>query len=60
MKLYIQISFWIGVLAFVVRIIEMAAVTWPKKREPMTLGMHVATTILGIGFTIWCGILLFL
>lgn len=59
MELYVTISFWLGVFVTVCRVIEMSASEWPKKREPKTLGFMCAETILGLGFTIWAGIALY-
>ena len=59
MRLYIQVFFWLGVFAFVLRIIAMAGLDWPQVRGPKSLGLHVADTIIGLGMTLWAGILLY-
>jgi hypothetical protein len=59
MELFIKLTFWLGVVCFTIRIIEMTVREWPEEREPKSLGQHVAETILGVGITIWAGILLY-
>lgn len=58
MKLFIQVAFWLGTFVTIIRLLEMSLRTWPKKTET-TLGMHTTITIIGIGTTVWAGILLF-
>lgn len=55
MELYVLVSFWLGVLAFIIRIITLAVEDWPKQQKPKSLGMQVAETLLGIGVTVWAG-----
>jgi len=56
--LFIKIIFWAGVFANSIRLIDMSLSEWPKTRE-ISLGEKVAETIIGIGMTIWAGIILF-
>lgn len=58
MELYIKVSFWIGLIGTVIRLLEMGTVDWPQVRKPKTLGAHVMETILGIAILIWLGLLL--
>jgi hypothetical protein len=59
MELFIQLSFWLGVVCFTIRIIDMAVREWPVEREPKSLGQHVAETIIGVAITVWAGIILY-
>lgn len=59
MEIYVTISFWLGVFVTVCRVIDMSASEWPKKQKPKTLGFMCAETILGVAFTIWAGIALY-
>ena len=58
MKLFVLVSFWLGVLCFAIRIIELGVSDWPKAREPKSLGAMIAETLLGIAVTVWAGIVL--
>ncbi len=59
MRLFILISFWLGVGGFVIRMGEMCfRETWPKTVKT-SLGEHMAYTIIGIGVTVWAWYLLF-
>jgi len=58
MKLYLLISFYLGIILFICRLITMATADFPVKREPLSIGVLCAETILGMLFTIWAGILL--
>ena len=60
MKLFVMVAFWIGVLSFAIRIILLSVASWPRQREPQSLGAMVAETILGIAFTVWAGIALWI
>lgn len=58
MELYIKVSFWIGAVALVLRLLLMCVATYPRQQE-YSLGSDVAAVILQIGFGVWAGILLF-
>lgn len=58
MRLFVMVSFWYGAAVFVVRTILMASSEWPKPQKPKTLGQMVAATLLGLGVTVWAGLVL--
>jgi len=58
MEVYVMVSFWLGVVAFVVRCLDMAISDWPKTQKPKTLGHMVADTLIGLGITVWAGLAL--
>jgi len=58
MRLFVMVSFWVGVAGFVCRTILMAGSDWPKPQKPKTLGFMVAETLLGLGVTVWAGLAL--
>jgi len=58
MRLYVLVCFWLGIACFVLRCVEIATrEKWPKVLE-QSLGFVVALTLLGIGSTLWAGIVL--
>ena len=59
MEFYIKVSFWLGVVCFVIRIVSIAVLEFPHE-EKVTMGGFVARTILGLAVTIWLGILLYM
>lgn len=59
MHIYLQFSFWTGLICLVIRLVMMGCVDWPLKREPKSLGAHLAETIIGLATVIWISILLF-
>lgn len=58
MELFVLVSFWMGVLAFSIRIFELGVSDWPQQRKPKSLGLMVAETLIGIAFTVWAGLVL--
>ena len=59
MELYIKISFWLGVIALIIRVLSLATCSWPRIRSE-SLGSYVAATILSLAFTLWAGIVLWI
>ena len=59
METYIQVSFWIGVVALVVNMMLLAGVKYPKQKTE-TLGEKVVQILIGSGFLVWAGCLLFI
>ena len=57
MELYIKVSFWLGVVSLVLRVIIMAFREWPRQRT-QTLGEYVGEAILTLAFVVWAGIVL--
>ncbi len=55
---YVTVSFYLGLIASVIRTLVMACVEYPRKRS-VNLGEDVAGSLLSIGFLVWAGILLF-
>lgn len=58
MELYVKVSFWIGFVCLLIRLAKLGVTEWPEERKPKTIGDHCAETILGLAFTIWAGICL--
>lgn len=59
MYTYVMVMFWLGVTLTVIRFFVLALrEEWPCMIEE-TLGMHLCELIVGLGFVIWAGILLF-
>jgi hypothetical protein len=58
MRLYVLVSFWMGMFSIVCSCVEMAASTWPKPQKPKTLGYTCGYALLMIAATVWAGILL--
>jgi hypothetical protein len=58
MRTYILISFWIGIVGMVIRVLIMAVREYPYKKT-VSLGEEVAGCLLSLGFIIWAGLLLF-
>ena len=59
MELYIKVSFWMGVVCLVLRVLTMAVREWPHKKTE-SLGEYVGGTILSLAFVVWAGIVLWL
>jgi hypothetical protein len=57
MKLYVMISFWFGVFAFVVRAGLLAWAEYPR-RPQYSRGQDVLFFIISAGLTLWAGWLL--
>ena len=58
METYIQVSFWLGIAALVVNMISIVAIDYPKQKEE-TLGQKIFQILIGAGFLVWSGFLLF-
>ena len=58
METYIQVSFWLGIACLVVNMISIAVIDYPKKKEE-TLGQKIFQILIGAGFLVWSGFLLF-
>jgi hypothetical protein len=58
METYIQVSFWIGIVALVINMLLIAAVDYPKSKVE-TLGQKIFQIIIGGAFVVWSGFLLF-
>jgi hypothetical protein len=59
MHLFMMVSFWCGVLGFIIRIFELGCREWPHTKTT-TLGGKVAETLLGLIIIVWAGIVLWL
>jgi hypothetical protein len=58
METYIQVSFWLGIVALVINMLLIAAVDYPKPKVE-TLGQKIFQIIIGGAFVVWSGFLLF-
>lgn len=58
MKTYLLVTFYLGLICFIIRVIELSVVEWPQQRKPKTLGQMIAETIIGVVWMIWTGLLL--
>lgn len=58
METYVTVAFWMGVVGVVINTSVMAVVEWPRTHKE-SLGAMVAKTLLGAGFTIWAGMVLY-
>lgn len=58
METYITVSFWLGVFALVVNLLTMMMAEFPR-HERETLGARVGKTIIGAGFVVWAGMLIY-
>lgn len=57
MYLYLQVSFWLGMFAFICRVLVMASNDWPRTRTT-SLGAYIGETLLSFAFLVWAGILI--
>lgn len=57
LKVYVMVSFWIGVLGFILRMCALVGTEFPKVKTK-TLGEHLFELILGILYCEWAGIAL--
>lgn len=60
MRMYILVSFWIGVFVFVCRLIELAIFDWPHEQKPKSIGTQIGQIIIGLAVLFWAGIILWL
>ena len=58
MELYVQVSFWMGVLAFVINMLCILSIEYPRKKTE-TIGEKLFAVIVGGGFVVWSGFILF-
>lgn len=58
MELYITVSFWLGVFCLVVNLLSLATCKFPSVKEE-TVGMKTAQVLIGTGFAVWAGFLLY-
>lgn len=58
MELYIQVAFWIHLIAVGVRAVNICVCTYPRV-EKNSIGADMITLLLGIGFATWAGFLLY-
>jgi hypothetical protein len=58
METYIQLSFWLNLICLAINMILICSVEYPKTKKE-TLGEKVFMVLLGAGFTVWGGVLLF-
>ena len=52
MELFVKVIFWVGFVGFIVRMLSIGVLTWPRTEEK-TLGWHVAATLEQAAFTVW-------
>jgi len=57
-RVYIMVAFWSGVLAFIIRMFELALCEFPRNKET-TIGEHLSALIINILLTVWAGLCLF-
>ena len=57
LKIYVMVSFWIGVLGFIVRMLSLVGDEFPKKKT-VTMGEHLFELVLGIMLCVWAGVAL--
>ncbi|CAH9014060.1 hypothetical protein VP455E521_P0093 [Vibrio phage 455E52-1] len=58
METYIQVQFWLGILAFVLNVIVMAVKDFPYT-QTKTIGNQLAGMIVSGVLTVWAAYLLF-
>ena len=58
MEIYIKVSFWLGLLGVGVNMIMLLVGKFPKKHE-VTLGETLFKILVGVGFAVWAGIILY-
>ena len=58
MEIYIKVSFWLGLLGVGVNMITLLVGEFPKKSE-VTLGETLFKILVGVGFAVWAGIILY-
>ena len=58
MELYIQISFWLGIAGISINMIGLLMSEFPQTKEK-TIGEVLFQIILGIGFAVWAGSLIY-
>jgi len=57
LKIYVMVSFWIGVLGVIVRMLSLIGDEFPKKKTK-TIGEHLSELVIGIMFCVWAGVAL--
>lgn len=58
MELYVQVMFWIYVVIAGLRAIVICNASYPRMQKT-SIGEDVLSLLLGIGFAIWTGVLVF-
>ena len=60
MRAYILTSFCLGIIALIIKLVELGIYKWPHERTPLSMGEHISVAIFSFGFVIWAGIVLWL
>ena len=58
MKTYVLVSFYLSTLGFLLRMLDIATQPYPRTRK-ITIGFEVFAALLGLGFAVWAGVLIF-
>jgi len=58
MLTFIKFTFWLGVIAGVIRLGRIAICNYPRKEET-TLGADLVSFILGAAATVWAALLIY-
>ncbi|WVH05501.1 hypothetical protein HHKILHMN_00021 [Vibrio phage vB_VpaS_PGA] len=58
METYVTVSFWMGVFALVINLLCILCVDYPKTKQE-TLGMKLFQVLVGGGFVVWAGFLIY-
>lgn len=58
MELYIQVSFWMGLIALILNLLVLMAADFPIVKKE-TIGLKTAQVFIGSAFVVWAGFLLY-
>ena len=58
MEIYIKVSFWLGIFGIVVNMLILLSGDFPRIKE-ITIGEILVKILLGAGFAVWAGIILY-
>jgi|14BtaG_2_1085337.scaffolds.fasta_scaffold22662_5 hypothetical protein len=58
MEMYITVGFYIGIIALVINLLSLLVVDYPKTKKE-TIGEKLFQIIVGGGFVVWAGFLLY-
>ena len=58
METYVTVSFWMMIVALIIRLLVLSVASYPRTEEK-TIGGDIVTIIISIGFIVWAGFLLY-
>ena len=58
METYITVGFYLGLVALAINLLSLLVVEYPREKTE-TIGEKLFSIIVGIGFIVWAGILLY-